>query len=158
MPRAHRELVFSSRSRRHAAQQISGKATDHIQWSSLKPPSARRALLLPRPRWRRGRDTQPNRQLAREEMGVGSCEKGARRAAGALRAKPFFLLTRLDRPQYGAEAPASLPTGVNCIPFRRNIWAPQPKVPAAISVEKTVSSEGHCASPSKPFFAILRAA
>ena len=62
------------------------------QWSSLKfqPPSTRRALLRPRPRWRRGRDTQPNRQLAREEMGVESCEKGARRAAGALRAKPLF--------------------------------------------------------------------
>ena len=60
--------------------------------SSLKfqPSSTQRAPLRPRPRWRRGRDTQPNRQLAREEMRVESCEKGARRAAGALRAKPFF--------------------------------------------------------------------
>ena len=35
----------------------------------------------------------------------------------------------------GLKAPASLPTGVNCIPFRKNFWSPQPKVPAAISVE-----------------------
>ena len=43
----------------------------------------------------------------------------------------------------GLKAPASLPTGVNCIPFRKNFWSPQPKVPAAISVENRWLPRAH---------------
>ena len=43
----------------------------------------------------------------------------------------------------GLKAPASLPTGVNCIPFRKNCWSPQPKVPAAISVENRWLPRAH---------------
>ena len=45
------------------------RASAKISELSSSPPR----LLRFRPRWRRGRDTQPNGQLAREETRVGSC-------------------------------------------------------------------------------------
>jgi hypothetical protein len=146
LSRVHRELIFSSRGRRHAAQQVFGKAADHASALSPKFNFNSPCSSCSRPRWRRGRDTQPHRRLAREETRVESCKRAPPRRGRLERNSPFFLFpplprppptggTRLGRPQSGVKAPDFLPAGVNCILSRKNIWAPQPKVPAAISVE-----------------------
>ena len=105
-----------------------------------------RASLLFRPRWRRRRcDTQPNRRLARKKRELQELLKRAMPRCRRAQSDFFFPPPPRPPPYFGdspwpatpgLKAPASLPTGVNCIPFRKNCWSPQPKVPAAISVEK----------------------
>ena len=48
------------------------------------------ASLLVRPRWKRRRDSQPNRRLARKKRELKSVTRAPSHAADALRAKPFF--------------------------------------------------------------------
>jgi hypothetical protein len=73
LPRAHRELVFSSRGRRHAARPVPnlsrfrGKLPKPTTPSLSSSTGPLRDSLLFRPRWRRRRDSKPNRRLARKK-------------------------------------------------------------------------------------------
>jgi hypothetical protein len=90
LSRVHRELIFSSRGRRHAAQQVFGKAADHASALSPKFNFNSPCSSCSRPRWRRGRDTQPHRRLAREETRVESCKRAPPRRGRLERNSPFF--------------------------------------------------------------------
>ena len=163
MPRAHRELVFSSRGRRHEARPVSnfrrfrGRLPLALASTDVAPKSRNSAPAL-----RAYSTFGPGGDAGATHSQTGSWlarKRELRVAEGPLprrwRAQSETLLFVPPPPLLpptgdspwpaapGLKAPASLPTGVNCIPFRKNFWSPQPKVPAAISVENRWLPRAH---------------
>jgi hypothetical protein len=90
----------------------------------------------------------PKSTKPRLHAGASSSSFGSATPRSTHSTREATIGTRLGRPPAlgavpGLKAPASLPPGVNRIPFRKNFWSPQPKVPAAISVENRWLPRAH---------------